>query len=256
MLQFDDAMKALPMTAERALGMSMSDDWNDLHLARADPFLYARSWATPGSGSSTATAATACTTSSSSASPSASSEGTATLPAARASPPRGRALASSACSPGRPPASSVSGPGRTRSCSSTGRLPMLSWPCRAELAATARILGEVGEEQGLPRNGRAAVSSLVRTAPPSEAHRSTPSLTLAPSEPRGDSDKRRFKRRRHPQAVWMTSPGGCWQGTFKGITRSSPITRRSGLARGDGSSPLVVRYPCSVEFSTVENGDS
>ncbi len=39
--QFDEAMKALPMTADRALVMSMSDDLNDLYLARAYPFLYA-----------------------------------------------------------------------------------------------------------------------------------------------------------------------------------------------------------------------
>ena len=40
--QFDRAMADLPMTADRALAMSASDHWNDLYLARAYPFLYAR----------------------------------------------------------------------------------------------------------------------------------------------------------------------------------------------------------------------
>jgi hypothetical protein len=42
MRQFDRAMTVLSMTAERALAMSVSDHWNDLYLARAYPFLYAR----------------------------------------------------------------------------------------------------------------------------------------------------------------------------------------------------------------------
>jgi hypothetical protein len=40
MRQFDEAMA--PLTATGALKMSTSDHWNDLYLARAYPFLYAR----------------------------------------------------------------------------------------------------------------------------------------------------------------------------------------------------------------------
>jgi hypothetical protein len=40
--QFDRAMAVVNMTAERAMAMSVSDHWNDLYLARAYPFLYAR----------------------------------------------------------------------------------------------------------------------------------------------------------------------------------------------------------------------
>jgi hypothetical protein len=42
MRQFDKGMAGLSMTADRALAMSVSDHWNDLYLARAYPFLYAR----------------------------------------------------------------------------------------------------------------------------------------------------------------------------------------------------------------------